>query len=367
MTDQGPIVRYEAYNEEDFERDYNRAKGITGAAIMELQEGPNIVRFIPSNRPEVTPMRSTGMHFVDAIPGLDQTLVFACPKQELQQPCPVCLHVEELRRSANPVDRARADRVAVKLRVYANVVDRSAPPDDPQHGLRVLGFGKSVLEQLKTIRRNSKMGGDFFQPDPRGFDIVIVKEGEGMQTRYKVIPVRENAPLDADIAMTQALIDNQYDLNQYVNPQVPEEIITALQMTRQSYGLPRGAGGAPTPAVQQWAAQQPAHVLASVGQAQTPGRWPASAGGQASRDAINATGAPPAALPPLPRAPVGSGLFGGAPVQPPPATRVIVPGSSAAQDTDFTQEAPVNWDKIAESEAPPVEYDDDFNPIIKPA
>lgn len=302
MTEQeSPLVRYQEYSAEDFERDAAKARAISGTSFMELVVGENVVRFLPSKTAGISPVRSTGMHFVDAVPGLDQTMGFACPQKELGQPCPVCKAVEELRRSHNPVDRARGDKIAVKLSLYANVVDRAAAPDDPQHGLRVLRFGKMVLEQLKTLRRNTRVGGDFFNPGPKGFDVIIMKEGEQLKTKYKVLADRNLTPLAADPGMTQALIDNQFDLEAYVNPVVPEEIILALQSTRAAYGLPTGGS------------QQQARSRGELPTGQASG-WP-------TRPAT-ASAEPQAA-------PVGASLFA-------PAPQANAPTRSAVADADFS-------------------------------
>jgi hypothetical protein len=230
MTDS--IVRYAEYSEQAFDEDVNRANAIGGTAIMDLKQGENVVRFIPSKEPGVSPLRTTGMHFVDTVPGLDKVAVFACPKKELMQPCPVCDAAAQLMRSPNPIDRERGEKISVKLTIYANVIDRSAPADDPNYGVRVLKFGKAILEQLKTIRRSTRTGGDFFNPGPTGFDIVIFREGEKMSTRYKVVPDRTNGPIYAETELAQAVIDNAYDLNAYVNPVVPEQVANYLMSSR---------------------------------------------------------------------------------------------------------------------------------------
>lgn len=230
MTEQNPaIVRYAEYSAEEFEKDVDRANQIGGSSLMDLKQGENVVRFVPSATPGKTPMRSTGMHYVDAIPGLDRVVVFACPKKELGQPCPVCDMGSQMQRSANPIDRERGERIASKLTLYANVIDRSAPADDPNYGLRVLRFGKQILEQLKTIRRSTRTGGDFFDPGPNGFDIVITREGEMKSTKYKVIPDRNNSPMFQEVELVQAVIDNAYDLDSFVTPVVPEEVLRVLE------------------------------------------------------------------------------------------------------------------------------------------
>lgn len=259
MTD---IVRYAEVTEEAFDAEANRANQIAGSVILEIKQGENVVRFVPPKDPKHPFLRSTAMHYVE-LPGLERIAVFACPKVELKQPCPACEAAARLTASPSPVDKQLGDRIGQKMTVYANVVDRSAPADDPNYGLRVIRFGKQILEQLKTIRRSQRTGGDFFNPGPQGFDIVIMREGEQRSTKYKVIPDRNNCPIFDDAALVQAVIDNQYDLNQYVDPATTEEVLRALDSCGRGSATARGslpppARAAYTPAVRAEPAGAPA-------------------------------------------------------------------------------------------------------------
>jgi hypothetical protein len=368
MTQQAPgegdasIVRYVPYSIEEFEHDAERARQVAGNAFMDLVVGDNVVRFVPPKLPGATPIRSTGMHFVQAIPGIDRTIAFACPAKELGQPCPVCAKVDEMRRSGNPVDREMGNKMAVTLAIYSNVIDRRAAADDPNGGLRVLRYGKSILEQLKTVRRNPRMGGDFFDPTPLGFDMVIVKEGEGMTTKYKVLPDRNPSPLAPDPVLAQQLIDNQHDLEQFVTPVVPDEILNALQMVRVAYGIPsRGpapalvqAGVSPAQVVgaaPAWGAQRAAPPAPAAGAFGAWGKPAAAAAPAASAFPGWGGGAAPA---PAVATPFGSALFGGS-------------KRSAVADADFTEEQAdvAAAADLAEAAAEAAEFDDDFGPAPK--
>jgi hypothetical protein len=298
------IIRYAQYTEQDFDSDVNRAHQIGGSTMMELKQGENVVRFVPSKEPGISPMRPTGMHYVDSVPGLDRVIVFACPKKELNQPCAVCDAATVLMRSPNPIDRDRGDKWGAKLTLYANVIDRSAPADDPNHGLRVLRFGKTILEQLKTIRRSTRTGGDFFDPGPNGFDIVITREGENKTTKYKVIPDRQNSPMFQDVELAQAAIDNAYDLNSYVSPTVPEALLNAMDSMRELSGMGR----------------QPAAALPPPARA---------ASGALPPRQVTTTGAAAA----VPGVRTGAGLFGAQP-QPPSAGRTVAEADFTDEDDD---------------------------------
>lgn len=314
MTQQPPggsIVRYSEFSVENFDEEYNRARSLAGNVFLDLNEGDNVVRFIPAPIGR-SPMRSTVMHYVDALPGSDQKLIFACPMAELKQPCIVCARAEELRRSPNPIDRAQADKIRGGLSVLANVLDRSQTGNPLDH-IRVLRFGKSILEQLKTIRRNQRIGGDFHNPGPTGFDIIITREGTGMQSRYKLNTDRNPSPLAETPELAQQIIDAQPDLETLVTPVVPEELLQAWQHARAAQGT------YPTPSSAAWG--QPAQTQAMATRAQPAGHAPAQ----------QRTGVPSSAA-------------------------WTTTGASVAKDADFTQASPDdNFDDL------PFEPDGDPN------
>jgi hypothetical protein len=221
------LVRYGSYTPEAADSDAARVATITGNVYMELQAGENLVRFIPPKLSMPSPLRVTAMHYVDAIPGLDKKLVFACPRAELKVPCVVCAEVERLSKSPSPSDRERAYKISAGLRVYANVVDRSVP--DPTQGIKVLSFGKMIHNQLKTIRSNTRLGGDWTDPTESGFDILITREGTGQKdTKYSVAAVRDASPLAGSVEEINYIIENQHDLEKQVTPIIPEELMQFL-------------------------------------------------------------------------------------------------------------------------------------------
>lgn len=215
------IKRYGGWSADAAAKDEERAASLAGNVFLDLQPGENVVRFIPPKPGNDSPFRVTAMHYVDAIPGLQKMLVFACPRAELKQPCPVCAEVERLNRTGNPIDKDRAYRISAGLRVYANVIDRNHPDVGP----RILGFGVSIWNQLKSIRNSPRLGGDFTDPGPKGFDIVIVKDGEKMSTKYHVSAARDCGPLAATDAEIDEIIEASHDLEAQVNPVIPEELL----------------------------------------------------------------------------------------------------------------------------------------------
>ena len=222
MNDQNNITRHSAlpsYSTSALDRDLARASALSGGQFMDMNVGENVVRFLPPRAAEESPFRLTAMHYVDAVPGLDKLIVFACPRVELKEPCVVCAKVEELRRTRNPVDRERADRIAASLRIYANVVDRATGE------VKVLAFGKAIQMGLATVRKSQRAGGDFTDVTARGFDIIITRTGEGMSTRYTVTPSRDSTPLAETPEEVQAILASQHDLEAFVDPMTPAALM----------------------------------------------------------------------------------------------------------------------------------------------
>lgn len=225
-----PWSKWGAFSEEQLAADDAKVGALAGGQFMQLQVGENVVRILPGHpdRPlkngKVSPFRSTAVHYVEAIHGLDQKVVFNCPRIELRERCIVCLRVEQLQRSGNPIDRQMAQKIAPGLRVMCNVVDRKAP----EAGVRVLAFGVSIWNQLKDIRKSARLGGDFTQVGPQGFDIIIVRVGTGQtDTEYTVHADRSPSPLAATPEEVDEIMEQAKDLEAVVDTQPPERLLKA--------------------------------------------------------------------------------------------------------------------------------------------
>ena len=221
------IVRYGAYTEEQVDADSATVGELSGSILVKLEQGDNVFRFLPPPIGKKSPFRMTSMHYVD-VPGTDKTITLACPRYELREPCVVCAESQRLRESPNPLDRERGRRLEGNLRVYAAVLLRT-PGWEENPILRVIGFGSQIYNQLKALRKNVKLGGDFTNPLENGFDIIIHREGSGANdTRYSVGADRASSPLHPDPVVMQELIDNQPDLENLVNPVASDELMTIM-------------------------------------------------------------------------------------------------------------------------------------------
>lgn len=221
------IQKYGTLTLEQLDTDSQRVDALSSNKYLKLEVGETVLRFLPSKRPDTSPLRITALHYLKNVPGSQQeTLVFACPKQEFGIPCEVCARSLELGRSSLPQDRALASDFEPRLTIYANVVNRANMAGGPV----IYSFGKQVFVGLKNIRRSQASGGNYTDPSANGFDISIVRTGTGRNdTKYTVTPARHNSPLVDTDAELDALMDAAHDLDKEVDAKVPELVVAYVK------------------------------------------------------------------------------------------------------------------------------------------
>lgn len=158
-----------------------------------LEEGENVVRFMPPKRGAASPFMSVYKHYVDK-PGGDGRMGIVCPRKMANQRCPICEQAFELDASPHEADRKLAKGLWPKMRVYAYGVNMDED-EDTRH-VRLYELPKTVYDGLVTIRE-SKRGGDFSHPET-GWDILIMREGKGPNTKYPSVAssLEGRTPLD---------------------------------------------------------------------------------------------------------------------------------------------------------------------------
>lgn len=213
------LVKYEDYTIEDAQHDAEDIAASRGSkTLVKLKQGKNRVRFIPA-LPGKSWKRVTYEHWV-SVPGLGDVR-FTCPLFEAKKKCRACDMEKKLLGSAKEADQARAKRFKAGRRVYANVIMR----DNEAQGPVVLPFGIQVEKALTELRADEDIGGNFIHP-VEGFDILILKSGEGMETRYAVHPADKgrSCPLHDDGKTTNEWIASQHDLEKLVKVYTDEDI-----------------------------------------------------------------------------------------------------------------------------------------------
>lgn len=218
-------LKYGSYDVDTALEEKGELEAAGGAEMMKLTVGRNPLRVLPPPVGQRTPFKTVYQHFIE-LPGNKKS--FICARLEAKKPCAICQKVEELKASPSKADREAADDMYARRRVFVNVLDRK----NPDKGVLVLGIGKSIHEQLVSLR-DEETGGDYCDPE-NGFDVIIERTGTGKQdTKYKVYLARKSSPLagtveEPDYERMQELIDTQSDLGKFARLPDQNEIAGLL-------------------------------------------------------------------------------------------------------------------------------------------
>lgn len=195
----------------------------SGSEFAKIPVGESVWRILPPAAGKTSPFKTVYQHYIK-LPGMERGVSFACPRIHDRRPCPACKKATELKGSRNATDQKMARELSASRRVMANVILRGANGEDK--GPLILGFGKQIHEQLNTIR-NSKNGGNFCHPID-GFDVVINRKGQGLDTEYLVSAAREDSPLHESVQQMNDWITMQAALDQYALPPSEEDLAEML-------------------------------------------------------------------------------------------------------------------------------------------
>ena len=213
------IQKYGAFEIDGAEEALAQAsKGGGGAERWKPHTGQNAVRFLPPMMGKKSPFAVQYQHWITTPDG--QRRPMNCARMMMKQRCACCEKMDSLQRTGNAADFDAAQGWKPKLSVSANLIDRL----DESKGVQVYSFGKSVLDQLVSIRKDTRGGGDFTDPED-GFDILIDRRGEALKTEYTVRAARDTTPLHDDSTIAAGWLDNQYDLDRYLTvPSYDEQL-----------------------------------------------------------------------------------------------------------------------------------------------
>ncbi len=216
------MVKYGSYDLGEAERE-EEEMGKGDKSYMKLGVGDNRARFLPPPPGVKSPFRIVHEHGINLPDG--NFVSFACPRRMAKKACIVCTKADQLKGSGNPADYDRAKELFPRKRVYANVVDRN----DEGAGVKLLAFGKTIHDDLVSIRKDQDFGGDFTHPET-GFDIKIMRKGTTRKdTEYKCKPTRQSPLGNMD------WLDQQHDLSVFARVLTEEQI-------RERLGATKGGG-----------------------------------------------------------------------------------------------------------------------------
>lgn len=153
------------------------------ANFFKFKDGStSVVRFLPPPVGAQVPWVICHQHFLKNWAGGKRPLVFNCPLKAGESACPACEREEQLRGSGNPADIAKANDMAPRARVYANIIDRK----DEETGVQIVAFGSMILEQLVEFIEDEEVYGRDYTHPFEGDDITVKRTTDNDRTTYKV-------------------------------------------------------------------------------------------------------------------------------------------------------------------------------------
>lgn len=173
------------------------------SGFMRLNQGRNVVRVLPEVGDMEFFFQCVGTHEFP-----DKSRVY-CPAftSEGELDCPICEMVQELYKSVDKASKALADQLRVRRKFWMNVINR----DDEDRGPLILTAGVTIFNPISNIVSDPDYGDVTDIED--GVDIIIKREGEGLNTKYDVIARRHDSPLSSDSDQAQRWLDVARDLS----------------------------------------------------------------------------------------------------------------------------------------------------------
>ena len=197
------------------------SQGNGGAAFAKLVQGKNVVRILWPKGESESFYAEGFVHFGVGDEGKNMV---TCPKTfKEHNRCPICEYVDQLRKSKDKNDKALADRMARRKRVYINIINRDdeGEKDEP----KVLPIGVTILKSLLDTMCDPDYGDITEYADGR--DVTITRKGQGLKTEYSVLPKPVTTP--ASKTLSEDDLENKMaDLNALFKEQSYEELAEML-------------------------------------------------------------------------------------------------------------------------------------------
>jgi hypothetical protein len=150
-------------------------------------KGKNIIRILPPWSADGFWYKDTLRHYVSFGEGPKKTIF--CPVHNGDR-CAVCDLRTKLRESKRKSDQKHADAIRPSLDFHVNMIDLK----DKETGVQVGRLTETVVNSLLEYMMDADWG-DFTDPR-RGYNVIINREGEQLQTKYTVHLQRKQSRLE---------------------------------------------------------------------------------------------------------------------------------------------------------------------------
>jgi hypothetical protein len=184
------------------------------AKFWKLKEGRNVVRILPPWEGADEFYKPYGQHFKIGLEG--KTIVY-CPNDTLGLPCPVCDGIKAMWKGADAAGdeelKKRLKDISSTPRFMVNLIDRK----EPEKGIQQGDIPKSVMESIWNKMVDPDAGvGDITDPKA-GYDVIIVRRGEGINTKYDVSIATKPSVVDPGVLEGIVDLDALIKVESYEN------------------------------------------------------------------------------------------------------------------------------------------------------
>jgi len=147
-----------------------------------------------------------------------------CPLMTFKRPCPICEFRDSLQKqlgkNATKEDLELIKNLKPYRYWYMNILDRN----EEGKGIQVYTANKTVFSKILEYYFNNQWGNKLNDPK-EGFDLEVVRHGQGMASDYDVVPNRMPSVLD------EAYLAQAKDLSIYAKEKTYEELQEFLSLS----------------------------------------------------------------------------------------------------------------------------------------
>jgi len=217
-----------------------KAKSGLRADVLKIPMGKHKFRILPAH-PDLGPggdfWADFGQHYIKDLE--DKTkAVYVCVDKTFGRPCGVCHALEAAGRSVTDDREVKAitDSQCKRAEIMLNVLHLNGDkPTVPQ----ILQMTPSTFAKVLDLVEEY----DDITDLQKGTDLIITREGSGLNTEYSVQPARTSAPVDASV------LSNMTNLQEFILQESEEGARKAINQVNAIVGIIEAADFAPKPAI----------------------------------------------------------------------------------------------------------------------
>lgn len=217
-----------------------KAKSGLRADVLKIPMGKHKFRILPAH-PDLGPggdfWADFGQHYIKDLE--DKTkAVYVCVDKTFGRPCGVCHALEAAGRSVTDDREVKAitDSQCKRAEIMLNVLHLNGDkPTVPQ----ILQMTPSTFAKVLDLVEEY----DDITDLQKGTDLIITREGSGLNTEYSVQPARTSAPVDASV------LSNMTNLQEFILQESEDGARKAINQVNAIVGIIEAADFAPKPAI----------------------------------------------------------------------------------------------------------------------